>query len=324
MKKKIILFFIVLAILGCEEAEDVGEQPELYQNGEVLTLFENDPKGINVIFLGDGFIEKDLTKGGSYEKSGRSIIEHLFTVPPFSTHQEYFNAYIVFAESKDEFIRQKSFPRQTAFGIEISLATDRLTIQDPDACFRYAHKAVNYDSQRDIIIVLANDYREMGIAAYGIAVTCRRMKEKMAVHEVGHTFANLADEYISPSRAEYYIGSRNLDELVSRSPNVDLKPDLEQIKWSHFIGENGYETVGAHEGGLYLSEGVWRPEETSIMLSHTESYFNAPSREAIVKKIFKVKGIPYSFEEFKRIDVIPTTTNARLSRLDSTKELQCW
>lgn len=125
--------------------------------------------------------------------------------------------------------------------------------------------------------------------------------------------------------AEYYIDpNQSLNTLISRRPNVDVQQDLQKIKWSHFVGEENYESVGAYEGGFYLTEGVWRPEETSIMLSSEVPYFNAPSREAIVKRIFEIKDIPYSFEEFKKNDVIPSTTKARLLRLDNAKVFRCW
>lgn len=306
----LIIFFV---ILSCESTEDNSIQPYFYQNGEVLTIFENDSKGINVILLGDGFIKKDLAHGGIYETSGRSILEYLFTIPPFSTYQDYFNAYIVFAESKDSGIGNENFPGKTPFGTAYNETNDRLILNNPQECIRYARNAVGYDPEKaHIVILLANDYRRGGIASGGIAVTSHRSKEKVAVHEVGHTFANLADEYISASRAESRTnGPWSLAELVSKRPNVDLEPNYQQSKWSHFKGVSGYESVGTYEGGFYLQSGVWRPEQTSIMLSSGVPHFNAPSREAIVKRIFAIKGIPYSFEEFKKNDVIPLNNNAR-------------
>lgn len=123
---------------------------------------------------------------------------------------------------------------------------------------------------------------------------------------------NLADEYEwSPSPVHSGIDKNG----VSGWPNIDNHNDLSWVTWSHFIGRGGYEAVGTYEGGLYVEEGIWRPEEYSIM-RHQVTYFNAPSREAIVKRILEIKEIPYSFEAFLKNDVIPNATNARVQQLD--------
>ena len=51
----------------------------------------------------------------------------------------------------------------------------------------------------------------------------------------------------------------------------------------------GYERVGVYEGGFYYSFGVWRPEISSCMVNNID-YYNAPSRETIVKKIMAKAG----------------------------------
>ncbi|MFQ8804405.1 MAG: hypothetical protein ACLR8Y_03855 [Alistipes indistinctus] len=47
--------------------------------------------------------------------------------------------------------------------------------------------------------------------------------------------------------------------------NLDLTNDLSAIRWREFIGQPGYDMVGAYEGGYQYAYGVWRPEQTSIM-----------------------------------------------------------
>ena len=74
------------------------------------------------------------------------------------------------------------------------------------------------------------------------------------------------------------------------------------MKWKHFIDLDDYEEVGAFEGGGYVQEGIWRPEEFSVMRSTSFLYFNAPSRESIVKRILELRGISYNFEDFLEID----------------------
>jgi hypothetical protein len=115
------------------------------------------------------------------------------------------------------------------------------------------------------------------------------------LHEVGHAFASLGDEYIVPNQNSTYIpeGRANLDN----TNNLNL------IKWNHFIGLQGYSSVGAFEGGGYLEFGMYRPEISSIMRGNIGSYFNAPSREAIVKRILNLREIEYNFNSFLTKDV---------------------
>ncbi|MDD3300263.1 MAG: M64 family metallopeptidase, partial [Bacteroidales bacterium] len=85
-------------------------------------------------------------------------------------------------------------------------------------------------------------------------------------------------------------------------PNVDLTGNLNEVKWKYFLGEPGYSRVGTYEGAYYYAYGAWRPETSSCMV-HNEQYYNAPSREAMVKRILKTAGETFSFEIFLEKDV---------------------
>ena len=236
--------FLLLAIsylLGCKEDESVVDRTVYREDGEVQVLFENAPEGINVIFLGDGFTQFGLRAGGNYERLGTRIIDYLFDVPPFSTYQQYFNAYIVYAESAQGFTTDKTLERNTAFGTTWDKTLDRRLLTNASTC-------------------------------------------------------------------------TDLDPawFVEYSANVDDIDNLDSIKWSHLIGRAGYKAVGAYEGGSYVSKDIWRPEYTSIMNDILLNHFNAPSREAIVKRILEIRGIPYQLDELLANDVIPMVSNSRI------------
>ena len=323
LRTKSLLPFALLSlvVVGCSEDDTEAENGVAYhQNGDAETLFENDPNGVNVIFLGDGFVRKDLRVGGYYEQAGRDIIDHLFTVPPFSTYRQYFNAYIVYAASTDEFISEKGAQRNTAFGVTWDGKLDRGLSVDPSVCYNYARNAVGYDQDKThVVILLANDHRYGGRAFERVALTTRQYKEETVVHEIGHTLGGLADEYEDSTFTLLYDASW----FLKYSANVDVQNNLEKIKWAHFVGRDNYEAVGAFEGGNYVRLGVWRPEENSLMRDLSVSYFNAPSREAIVKKIFEIKGLPYRWEDFLANDVIPTPFNARTHKADKKPLFNC-
>ncbi len=311
MKSRLLLVAIVNVLVSCGESDSEEITPWIsedmyHHNGEVQTLFENDPDGVNIIILGDGFIKDDLLINGTYEKRASEIIRHLFTVPPFSTYQKFFNACIVHTESRERDINGAS----TIFNSYFLSSSDRLLrLGNTNSLNYYVEKAVASPKDAHIIIVLVNTYRYGGSAPNNIAITTNGPHaETTAVHEVGHAFANLADEYVDDVLAD-----TSLFNLVPYYANVDAHDNLDTIKWAHFIGKKGYEAVGAYEGGLYVEKGIWRPEEVSIMRNSSTGYFNAPSREAIVKRIYEIKKLPYDFQSFLENDIIPDRTNFRIS-----------
>ena len=69
------------------------------------------------------------------------------------------------------------------------------------------------------------------------------------------------------------------------------------------IGHSRYPYVGVYEGGYYYASGVWRSEYESVMRSSRDYlYFNAISRELLVKRILELSGEGYSFEKFLQMD----------------------
>ena len=67
--------------------------------------------------------------------------------------------------------------------------------------------------------------------------------------------------------------------------------------------------VDVYEGAYGHTRGVWRSEATSCM-NNNIAYYNAISREAMVKRIMKYAGEEYSFEAFKAKDYesLPSVT----------------
>ena len=125
---------------------------------------------------------------------------------------------------------------------------------------------------------------------------------KMSTHEIGHGFG-LGDEYVE---SRYEISPDSLQAYASRWYNIDITNDPSKVKWSHFIGRQGYENVGIFEGAHY-GKNIYRPTENSLMrdqyMSNPFRTFNAPSREGIVRELFKVVGETFTLDKFFEKDV---------------------
>jgi hypothetical protein len=139
-------------------------------------------------------------------------------------------------------------------------------------------------------------------------------------HEAcGHGFGKLGDELIavnqfidlcecgSPNHLE------NLQEFQAHGfyKNLSLIGKMNQVPWSHMIFHEKYSNlVDVFEGGYYHSRGVFRAEQNSCM-NNKVPYFNAYSRELIVRRIMEYAGETFSFEKFvEKDDVNPGSRSA--------------
>ncbi|MDD2280289.1 MAG: M64 family metallopeptidase, partial [Bacteroidales bacterium] len=162
-------------------------------------------------------------------------------------------------------------------------------------------------------------------------------------HEAGgHGFGRLADEYISSENSGKTIpedSKTNFKAWVTYGfyPNVDVTNDQLLLRWKHFLGKAGYDAVGAFEGALYYSLGAWKPESSSCMV-YNEPYYNAPSRENIVKRILRtaagtrvieyvntvytpIPNDPYSFDAFVAKDIQKSPSGAAMLLTKSVNPL---
>ena len=82
--------------------------------------------------------------------------------------------------------------------------------------------------------------------------------------------------------------------------NVDFIGDKSQVIWKHFLEDERYagadafgETLSTYEGACTYWNGAWRPTNESMMRSNIHG-FNAPSREAIYKRVMETAyGTPW-------------------------------
>lgn len=275
--------------------------------------------GIDLVFLGDGYTIDDIGRG-KFSSNLNEAIEHFFDIEPYRTYRNYFNVYIVYAFSEESGISDHITTKNTKFSSKYENPnTTRMTTND-FKCFEYALKVpLTSDLTETLITVITNSSRYAGTNwsySNGMAISIAPVSNYsypydfrgVVQHEAGgHGFGKLADEYTNSNTT---IPAADKEELRLWQQwgfymNIDLTNDLNRILWKHFIGEPDYSYVGAHEGGYYYAYGVWRPEVTSLMINNIP-YINAPGRELIVRRIKKLAGETYSFDEFKQKDVRET------------------
>ena len=134
-------------------------------------------------------------------------------------------------------------------------------------------------------------------------------------HEAGgHGFGFLDDEYVT-SYSEIPLDRKNsrieLWQKYGWWANVDFTNDPTQVKWAKYLTDDRYKNdVGIYQGGSTYGYGVYKPTENSMMNENME-YFNAPSREAIYKRIVTLSGEGYTYDKFLEYDAVNRTAATR-------------
>ena len=126
------------------------------------------------------------------------------------------------------------------------------------------------------IIILANTdtYGGGGIFnSYTLTTAHHAQFKPVVVHEFGHSFVGLADEYYYDDQfVEYYY-----PDVEPWEPNITTKADFSR-KWESKLGQPGY---GLFEGGGYQSKGVWRSSEDCRMNTNAAKDFCPVCSDAV-------------------------------------------
>ncbi len=299
---------------------------ELYKDKDVVQL-QTATKGIGVdlIFMGDGFTKKDLVKGsGKYETAIKQAIEHFFSIEPYTSYRDYFNAYMVVAESAEEGVKNEFGDVNNKFSSTYGSGT--AISCNNNLCREYVALVTEYKGEESTnygnltAIMILNSSKYAGTCTYwsdGFSIAKCPMSTRpspydyrgLVNHEAGgHGFGMLADEYVNSANKYSHIPPESINDGLNKRSwgrhfNIDFTSNLAEIQWSDFINHPKYPMVNAFEGGFYYGYGVWRPEEGSCMINNIH-YYNAPSRYAIVKRIMKINNIILSFNDFVNGDII--------------------
>ena len=287
----------------------IEEKPEIYtstdysRDGEIVTLqTASVGKGINLTFMGEAFVDKDMEPNGLYEQKMNEAMEKLFSVEPYSSMRNRFNVYAVKVISPNA---------------EFSEYAEHRINESDSICFEYAQKIPNADKNPPMVSVVYNNWADRSYTTmYSDGSFVGYMMDGISnvlIHESGgHGFANLLDEYVEPGLENSTLSQDeatlldNLWSTYSWGANVDWRKDKETVKWSHLLKDSRYanEGLGLYEGAYLYGYGAYRPTENSMM-RHNNAPFNAPSREQIYKRIMQLsegEDWKYNYEEFVKFD----------------------
>ncbi len=230
---------------------------------------------IHIAYVAEGYTQTQLDQ---YLADCRAANESLFRHEPFKSMRGRFHIVALLSASKDSDVSQpgKGIWLDTALGshfdtfyMERYLTTLHLKrLHDVLAGAPYEH-----------IIVLANTahYGGGGIYnSYNLSYTRGKHFLPVVVHEFGHSFGGLGDEYPYGDNDPMYFSDTEPWE-----PNLTTHP-TPPVKWQELVDEGKASVI---EGGGYLSKGVWRGQEDCRMRTNEHPDFCPVCQQALVRLI---------------------------------------
>ena len=248
--------------------------------------YNGDPnKIINFVLIGDGYQANQLN---AYITDAVNLSNYLFSVSPFLEYKDYFNVFAINVPSVDSGANHP--------GTSPDASCPSVPLSSVNTCcnstFDYAniHRLLvpqNYSAINNILInnfplydqtiILVNSPYYGGSGGGNATTSLHPAAPEILVHEIGHSFSGLADEY--------WAG----DQYAAEKPNLTQETNPLLVKWKNWIGTNG---IGIYQhSGTTIASTWYRPHNTCKMRSLSND-FCAVCKETIIKTIHNVVGSP--------------------------------
>lgn len=299
---KLLYAFILLLSSICSGYAQVFPTVTLQDNGDIN-------KRINFAYLAEGYTPGEL---GTFIGDATATNDDLFSQAPFSNYANFFNAYAVQVPSNQSGadhpgtatdVSEPAHPTQTVdtyFDATFDYFNiHRLLVATDDAAI--ANVLASNVPQFDQGFVLINSEYYGGAGGQYATSSTHPSGIEIAIHEIGHSFANLSDEY--------YAG----DFYAAENHNMTQQTNPSQVRWEEWYGDNG---IGIYQHCCGGSSANWHRPHQDCKMRYLGAPFCAVCTQRIIDVIYSlaspidsytptaltqtVNGAPLSFD----LDVI--------------------
>ncbi|GGX47745.1 M64 family metallopeptidase [Saccharospirillum salsuginis] len=223
---------------------------------------------VDLVVLSEGYTQNDLAQ---FEQDVNTIVDGYFAEDIYSDYEPMFNVWRVEVASNQSGAGQGA-PKDTRFGAHFGCYNiQRLLCVDEAEVFDYL-RSVLPSNAIDKVLVVVNTETYGGAGGQVATMSLAPQAIDLALHELGHSFAKLADEY------DY--GTCRLRE----PNNANATTDPNGGKWSQWFDRA--QNVGVYEGAMYCPTGMYRPTFTSMMKDLGQPFY-AVNESQIVRSIYQ-------------------------------------
>lgn len=216
----------------------VNRVPKKY-DFKVTSLMNNGTSSekVDIVIIGDGYRKEDINK---FRSDAKTLNDKMFITSPFKERKKDFNVWMIEAISPDSGIDKPdaNLWKNTIFNTTYNyFGSPRYVLTEDNKTLRDVAAATPYD----FINILVNDNRYGGGGIYNLYTTTYTISdapgkdwqmEYVYIHEFGHSFGGLGDEYYSSqvSYTDFYTKG-----VEPWEPNVTAQTKREKLKWKHLV-----------------------------------------------------------------------------------------
>lgn len=250
----------------------------------------NPSEKVDVVFVPDGYTKDEMKK---FREDTERFKEYFFKTQPFASNKENFNfraVELISDESGTDIPGENVWKNTAVSSTFYTFDMERyLNVMDMwrlyDAISGVPH---------DHVFVIVNSAKYGGSGIFNYYAVCSSnnpFAEYVAVHEFGHAFGGLADEYYDKSvtYTDYYpLDVEPWEPNISTLVNFDSKWKAmldKKTKIPTDASSENLNLLGVYEGGGYMAKGVYRPRQDCTMKSNKPDNFCPVCRAALQRMI---------------------------------------
>lgn len=230
---------------------------------------------INIAVLGDGFT---TAQQSNFQTAATNAVNYILNKSPYAEYRNYFNAYAVQVISAESGAKHP--------GTATDVTEPQIPVANPNNYFgssfdtsgvhrllySFSSNAINQVlaanvPDYDIALILVNSTEYGGAGGVHAFASLNTNSNEIVVHELGHSFANLADEYWYAATGE--------------SPNKTQVSDPATIKWKNWLNTGGTGIYPYSEAGV---NNWYRPHQ-SCNMRYLNQQFCPVCKERIIERI---------------------------------------
>ena len=293
-----VLLILCLAQIALAEPVET-----IVDNGNALNR-------VDITILGDGYTAAEMQ---NYRDDVQRLMTAFFNNDPFRVYSNFFNVHridVVSSQSGADHPEKDSFVNTALDATYNCDATQRLICINSTKANTIVGNSVA-PAQRDIVLVIVND-AEYGGSGGPIAVTSTHPDAlELILHELGHSFGLLADEYGGPAPPSC------INNVEPSAANATKATDRALIKWNHWIDPStplptqtmALGVPGIYQGAAYCDAGLYRPTFESKMRVLGQPYEQV-NTEQLIRRIYNLVS-PIDASEPAATEIILTTEQSQ-------------
>ncbi|MEI6751726.1 MAG: M64 family metallopeptidase [Paludibacter sp.] len=257
---------------------------------KIITQTKTSEKAIDIAVVAEGYSAKEKQK---FFKDAEQLAKNLLTHQPFTKYKNRINIYAIAAQSEETDI---SLSKESGWK-NTAVSSHFYTFYEPrylttESSFNLHDFAALVPYDAIYILVNTSTYGGGGIYNfYALTAADNKLSTQVTVHEFGHSFAGLADEYFYDK--DVLDGTYNIKQ-EPWEPNITTLVQFDK-KWKSSVAQKTeiptplndtiITKVGAFEGGGYLKKGMYRPSYDCRMRTNKAPEFCPVCKEAIERMI---------------------------------------